>query len=170
MFISKAKILNFSTRLLQISNSVEKFCDAIRSYINLISYLHLFCVNKPSLLQQETNTELLSFNLFILKLEKKSPNLGDCQDGKNWIEYFEGKMIIWMLGTRIFITRWDVRINAKQNDNCSSSDFQNLTFQFPDHEEFWSSFLQEIFFVLIWWSAIANVKENRNKFHCVQKS
>ena len=75
-----------------------------------------------------------------MKGKKLSRNLGDVQDEEISFEVFEGKLVNWMLGTRIILMKCDVRINAKQNYHHSTSNFQNSPFQYPDHEEFEVSF------------------------------
>ena len=39
-----------------------------------------------------------------------------------------------MLGTWIILMKCDVKMYARQNDLHSSSNFQNLAFQYPDYE------------------------------------
>ena len=86
---------------------------------------------------------------FLLWREKKlSRNLGDVKADKIWFEIFEGLLVNWMLGTKIIWIKYDVRVNAKQSYLLSSSNFQSLTFEYPDHEEFFSLTLTEIF--LFW--------------------
>ena len=73
---------------------------------------------------------------FLQWREKKlSPNLGDVKVAEISFETFEGWMVNWMLGTKIIWMTCDVKIYAKQNNIHSSSNFQNSTFQYPDHEK-----------------------------------
>ena len=89
---------------------------------------------------------------FLLWREKKlSRNLGDVKDEEISIEFFEGWMVKCMLGTKIILIGYDVKMYAKQNDFHSSSNFQNSTFQYPDHEEFCCFILTGI--VLFWFNA-----------------
>ena len=106
---------------------------------------------------------------FLQWREKKlSRNLGDVKVAEISFETFEGWMVNWMLGTKIIWMTCDVRIYAKQNYIHSSSNFQNSTFQNPDHEEFWSSILTWIFFcfdfVEFWILAGRKSNTPRSKF------
>ena len=74
-----------------------------------------------------------------------------CQSWKNFI------WIFWRLIGQLDAWNWNhldkiwCKIYAKQDELHSSSNFQNSSFLYPDHEEFWSFILTE--FVLFWfWS------------------
>ena len=69
-------------------------------------------------------------------LKRLSRNLGDVKVEEILFESFEGKLVNWILGTKIICIRYDVRINARQNNIHLSSNLQNSAFQYPDHEEF----------------------------------